>query len=374
MVPALVSSPSPSPATTWRALLYALLLFVLGDVVVFRSGLYAWLAKPESSGGWVTKRTLLAPPPIAAGDVASVLLLGDSRIGEAIDEHALREQLGAPPVAVAQASLPGSSPRVWAQLFEHLPQPPGGFSLVVLGLPDYDDDAGQEDQQHRLRDLAFLGPSLGPTGAFEMAAELRGEANPHATRDVWLATLLKSFAWRRDVQDLAADPYTRYREVRRQFGRARWAGPYAGNPGSLAGVHAEGDTVRGLPNANQQDQVLLEHLVFHRDDVDNTAYRRRWLGELADRVRASGAELVIVRLPLQVLPRSKPRVPATAVVDELAQRAGVHVLPYELLAGAEAPEFFFDALHVNRDGRQLCTRLLGEQLLARFAGRLGRPR
>lgn len=370
-----MSSPSPRPATTWRALLYALLLFVVGDVVVFRSGLYAWLAKPDSSGGWLTKRTLMAPPPVAAGDVASVLLFGDSRIGEALDEHALREQLGAPPVAVVQASLPGSSPRVWAELFDRLPQPPGGFSLVVLGLPDYDDDSGSEDQQRRMQDLAYLGPGLGPANALELTADLRGDANPHATRDVWLATLLKSFAWRRDVQDFAADPYARYCEVRRQFGRLRWAAPYTGNPGSLAGVHVDGEAIRGLPatSANAQDLPTLRHLVFHEHDVDNTAYRRRWLGELADHVRASGAELVVVRLPLQVLPRSKPRVPATAVVDELAQRPGVHVLPYELLAPAEAPEFFFDALHVNRDGRSLCTRLLAEQLRARFAGRLGRP-
>ena len=369
-----MSSPSPRPATTWRALLYALLLFVVGDVVVFRSGLYAWLAKPESSGGWLTKRTLMAPPPVAAGDVASVLLFGDSRIGEALDEHALREQLGAPPVAVVQASLPGSSPRVWAELFDRLPQPPGGFSLVVLGLPDYDDDSGSEDQQRRMQDLAYLGPGLEPTDALALAADLRCGTNPHAVRDVWLATLLKSFAWRRDVQDLAADPYTRYREVRRQFGRLRWAAPYPGNPGSLAAVYVDGEEIRGLPvNASDVDRTVLRHLVFHEHDVDNTAYRRRWLGELADRVRASGAELVVVRLPLQVLPRAKPRAPATAVVDELAQRPGVHVLPYELLAPAEAPEFFFDALHVNRDGRSLCTRQLAEQLRARFAGRLGRP-
>lgn len=370
-----MSSPPPRPATTLRALLYALLLFVLGDVAVFRSGLYAWLAKPDSSGGWLTKRTLLAPPPIAAGDVASVLLLGDSRSGDAFDEHALRERLGVPPVAVVQAALPGSTPRVWAQLFDHLPQPPGGFSLVVLGLPDYDDDADYEDLQRRLRDLAFLGPSLGPAAAFGLADELRGDDNPHAVRDVWLATLLKSFAWRRDVQDLAADPYTRYVEVRRQLGRRRWGGPYPGNPGSMAGVHLDGQQIRGLPaTASDVDRTVLRHLVFHEHDVDNTAYRRRWLGELAERVRASGAELVVVRLPLQVLPRAKPRVPATAVVDELAQRPGVHVLPYELLSPAEAPEFFFDALHVNLDGRALCTRLLADQLLARFAGRLGRPR
>lgn len=372
MVPRRVTS--PRPATTWRALLWALVLFVAGDLAVFRSGLYAYLAKPESSGGWVTKCTLLAPPPLGPNDVASVLLLGDSRIGEAIDEHTLRDLLGAPPVAVTQASLPGSSPRVWARLFDRLPQPEGGFSLVVLGLADYDDDSGHQDEQHRLQDLAFLGPALGVSEAAPLAAELAHPEHPHAARDVWLAALLKSFAWRRDVQDLLADPYTRYREVRRQFGRMRWGGPREGNPASLAGVHVADGAIRGLPRDTEQERVLLRHLVFHEHGVDNTAYRRRWLGELADAVLASGAELVLVRMPMQVLPRATPRVPATAVVDELARRPGVHVLPYELLAAAEAPERFADALHVNRDGRSLCTRLLAEALRERFAARLGRPR
>lgn len=367
-----VSAPSPRPATTWRALLGALLLFVLGDVVVFRSGLYAWLAKPDSAAGWVVRRTLLAPDP-ASDAVASVLLLGDSRIGEACDEHRLREQLGAPPVAVVQGSIPGSSPRVWPDAFARMPVPPGGWQLVVVGLAEFDDDADGERMSERLYDLGFFGPWLQPARARELATALDVPNNPNAVRDIWLCTFCKAFAWRRDFQDLGADPWTRAREVMRQLGRRIWGGPYDGIDRSLAGVRVENGAIVGPVGDERQDRVVLRHLVFREHCVDNAAYRRRWLGELVDRVTATGAQVVFVRLPSQVLPRAKPRVPNMRVLDELAQRPGVHVLPFELFAALEAPEYFFDALHVNRAGRRLLTPQLAEVLRTLFARELRRP-
>ena len=355
-------------------MLGALLLFVLGDVVVFRSGLYAWFAKPDSAAGWAVRRTLLAPEPAAAADVASVLLLGDSRISEACDERQLRELLGAPPVAVVMGALPGSSPRVWPDTFARMPAPPGGWRLVVVGLAEFDDDGDGEPQFERLHDLAFLGPWLLPARAHELATELDVADNPHAVRDVWLSTFCKAFAWRRDVQDLCADPWTRYQEVRRQLGRRSWGGPYEGVDRSLVGVRVENGAIVGPVGDERQDRVVLRHLVFRDHRVDNAAYRRRWLGELVERVTAAGAQIVFVRLPSQVLPRATPRVPNTNVLDELAQRPGVHVLPFELFAALEAPEYFFDALHVNRAGRRLLTPLLANVLRTLFASELRRPR
>lgn len=366
--------PSPRPATTWRALLGALLLFVLGDVVVFRSGLYAWLAKPDSAAGWVVRRTLLAPEPATAGEVASVLLLGDSRITEACDEHRLRELLGTPPVAVVMGAIPGSSPRVWPDTFARMPAPRGGWQLVVVGLAEFDDDGDGHRQVERLQDLAYFGPWLQPSRARELAAELDVPDNPHSVRDVWLSTFCKGFAWRRDVQDLAADPWTRYREVRRQLGRRSWGGPYEGIDRSLTGVRVENGAIVGPVGDERQDRAVLRHLVFREHRVDNAAFRRRWLGELVDRVTATGAQIVFVRLPSQVLPRATPRVPNTRVLDELAQRPGVHVLPFELFAALESPEYFFDALHVNRAGRKLLTPQLAEVLRTLFANELRRPR
>ena len=125
---ALAPPPMTTPRTTWKALLCGALLFAAADVGVFRSGLYAWLAKPDSSAGWVTRQTLFEPLAHPPTEQPSVLLLGDSTMGEAGDEVALRERLGARGI-VKNGAVPGSTPRVWPFLFAQGPAPPGGWRL-----------------------------------------------------------------------------------------------------------------------------------------------------------------------------------------------------------------------------------------------------
>jgi hypothetical protein len=241
--------------------------------------------------------------------------------------------------------------------------------LVVVGLRDYDDDgAGARGGESR-GDLAFLATSLGLGWAATIAGEFTDDA---ARRDVWLTALCKTYAWRRDLQDLCAEPYQRYLDVRRQFGWLRWGTPYTGREGSMVGVAIDGERIVGLTAAQEEERDKLAHFVWRRGCADDSAYRRRWLGELANRVTATGAQLVLLRMPSQVLPRAAPRVPSTAVIDELAQRPGVHVLPFDTFAELERPDCFYDALHVNRGARGRFTELLAEQLRARFARELGR--
>jgi hypothetical protein len=356
------------PRTTWRALLCGALVFAAVDLGLFRSGLYAWLAKPDSSAGWITRHTRFEPlarPPI---EQPSVLLLGDSTMGEAGDERALRERLGGRGTCT-NAAVPGSTPRVWPGLFAQLPAPPGGWRYVVVGLRDYDDDGAGGPMGERRHDLSFLGPTLGLGDARVIAAEFR---DPAARRDVWLAALCKLHAWRRDLQDLLTAPWQRYLQVRRQFGWLRWGQPYAGRDGSMAGIAVDGDRIVGLRPEQAEDLAQLTHLVWRRHCVDESAYRRRWLGALVDRATATGAQVVFVRMPSQLLPRAAARVPATAVIDELARRPGVHVLPFDTFAELERPECFFDALHVNRAARERFTELLAAALRARFPAELGR--
>ncbi len=357
-----------TPRTTWKALLCGALLFAAADVGVFRSGLYAWLAKPDSSAGWVTRQTLFEPLAHPPTEQPSVLLLGDSTMGEAGDEVALRERLGARGI-VKNGAVPGSTPRVWPFLFAQVPAPPGGWRLVVVGLRDYDDDGTWGGAAQRRGDLAFLGATLGLGDASTIAGEFVDAA---ARRDVWLTALCKTYAWRLDLQDLLASPYQRYLDLRRQFGWLRWGAPYHGREGSMAHVHVDGDRLVGLPAEQEDERPKLAQLVWRRGCNDDSAYRRHWLGELADRVTATGAQLVLVRMPSQVLPRATPRVPNTTVLDELSQRPGVHLLPFETFAELERPDCFFDALHVNRTARERFTTILAGQLQARFARELGR--
>ncbi|MEO6595939.1 MAG: hypothetical protein ABIP94_14400, partial [Planctomycetota bacterium] len=228
----MTAAPVSTP-TTWRALLCGLLLFALADVAVFRSGAYAWLAKPDSSAGWVVLRTRLEPalrPELAQ---PSILLLGDSSMLEAGNTNELRAHLGSPLVSAHNAGVPGSTPRVWPFLFSALEAPPGGYTLVVIGLREFDDDAEPEEFGKRAYDLSFLGPLLGATEMLSMVDEFAA-SNPR--RDARLMALCQTWVWRRDLQDLCSAPWARYEDVRRQLGRLRWGQDYEGIEQSLAGV------------------------------------------------------------------------------------------------------------------------------------------
>lgn len=346
----MIGHPQPSPRTTWQALAFALVVFVAVDVAVFRSGLYAFVAKPDSNAGWMVRRTQLAATPTVPENGAAVLLLGDSRMGEGADERMLGERLADRHVVALHGAVPGSTPRVWPTLFSHVPAPRGGFDVVVVGLAAYDDDGEGEDFAKRSLDLAFLGPWLGLDLARELASDLDTHENPTAMRDVWLATFVKGFAWRRDVQDLAVDPWSRYRDVRSHLGRLRWGDPY-----------------RGVDRVGASDALETP-----QTGVDNAVYRRRWLGQLVRDVRATGADVLFVRMPRPFANAGTQSPIRPRVVDELARQPGVHVVDESSLAELDEPSFFFDSLHLNRRGRERFTELLAglvERALDRREGR-----
>jgi hypothetical protein len=365
----LTRAPNGKP-TTWRAAACGLLLFAFADAAVFRSGLYLWVAKPDSNAGWVAMRTRLEPTFRPVPKEPSVLLLGDSRMGEACSPGGLRELVGAPPIEVRNASIPGSTPRVWPYVFRSLASQPARWTILVVGLSTFDDDAEPEALTERALDLAFLGPLLGIGDAAELAASFP----PGSVRkDTWLCALCKSYAWRRDLRDLLAEPRQRYHDLRRQLGQLRWGAPYEGRDGDLAGIRVEEQRVVGLGADRAGLADALRLLVFPPPAAPgNVAYRRQWLGRLADATAAAGTRLVFLRMPTQVLPRAAPHPPREDVLDELRRRPHVEVLDRELFAGLERPEFFYDSLHLNRAGRVRFTRMLADALLRRCGGLLGR--
>jgi len=291
-------------------------------------------------------------------------------MGDACSEQQLRALLGTPPVVVRDASIPGATPRVWPHLFAAIPADPDPWTLAVVGLSTFDDDAEGAGMAERALDLAFLGPLLRFGDAAELAASYPAG---NARRDTWLCTLCKSYAWRRDLQDLLDGPLQRYREVRWKFGRRRWQQPYEGREGDLAGVRLEGDRVVGLAPDRVELAERLRSLVFPpRAGAGSEAYRRQWLSRLADATAAAGTRLVFVRMPTQVLPLAVPRPPREGVLDELRRRPHVLVLDRDLFAELERPEFFYDSLHLNRAGRERFTKLLADELRSRFGALLGR--
>ena len=369
MVRGRLADPSTTRRTTWLALLSGVVVFAVADAALFRSGLYGFGAKPDSSGGWVALRALIDPALLPAPAAPSVYLVGDSRMADGCGAELVQAAIGEPRVTVRDGSMPGSTPRVWPFLLRETTDVQAPWTLVVVGLASYDDDAEPEPFADRALDLAFTGQLSRFGDAAEIAASY---AAGDSKRDAWLGTLVKSYAWRHDQRDLLARPLQRYLDVRWQLGSRRRS-VYTGQEGSLAGVHVDGDRIAGVPPGSEAMAPLLHELVWpSRAACDNTEYRRQWLGRLVDAAAANGSTVVFVRLPTQVLPRAEPRPPRENVLAELRQRPNVRVLARDLGAELERPEFFFDTVHLNRAGRERFSRLLADALVRECGALLGR--
>ncbi len=141
-------------------------------------------------------------------------------------------------------------------------------------------------------------------------------------------------------------------------------------------MRLDGDRVVGVPAELPPIAASwIRHLALDDPPPDRgrmLEYRRHWLGRIVAHEAGTGTQVVFVRLPTQILPRREPLPPYSPVLDELAQQQHVHVLPRDLLADLERPEFFYDDLHLNAEGRRLLTEILTRALVERFGDKLGR--
>jgi hypothetical protein len=357
--------------STWKAALAGLLLFLGFDVLVLRSGAYDWVVKPNSSAGWTVLRTRFDEVMLPRAE-RTVALLGDSRVGEALVPELLNERWPDRAVWARSEAMPGSSPRVWSFLLEQLDPHGGRWPVLVVPLLEYDDYDLHIDMADRTGDLPFLVPLCSVLDTFDLAASFD---EPAARQEALLTSLCKIYGFRRDLQDLAAAPLQRYRDVRWRMGAYYWAAPYAGHSENLAGLHLEGGRIVGLPpDADPALAAALHGLTVPPppDTGRERAYRRRWLGRICAHEAATGTQVVFLRMPTRVLPRRDPRPPWQPTLDELTKSPNVHALERDLFAELERPQFFFDALHMNRRGAVRFTELLGDELLRRFGARLGR--
>ncbi|MGE3175372.1 MAG: hypothetical protein AB7O97_22295, partial [Planctomycetota bacterium] len=239
-------SPEPPPssrATTWKAALAGVLLFAAADALVFRTGLYVWLIKPDSSTGWVAERgwydEAFDGPPSGKRTIAA---LGDSRMGDALAAHVLTADWPDGAAWARNASMPGSSPRVWSYLLEHLDPDGDRFDIVLVPLVDYDDYDPVVGSTDRALDLPFLPPLTGLADLPELVGSF---ATPTLRAEAVQSALVRTFAYRRDLQDLFAAPLQRSRDLHARISFHGQSTPYEGVDGDLTGVRVDGDRVEG---------------------------------------------------------------------------------------------------------------------------------
>jgi hypothetical protein len=347
--------------------LWAFVMFLSLDILVFRLPVYSQFVKPQSYTGALVQRCQLASEKEAT-KLPLVAFVGDSRMREGFsqkyfDERAIRQSMS---VRAAQLAVTGSTLRVWYYLLKHVDPDCRAFKLIVIGLPSYFDEDYSNDLANNKLDLQLTLPTLKAidtpefVGSFEDCS-LRNE--------VLLTAVLKSYGYRRDVKDLVVNICDRLAE--RDDSDKYWEQRdylYDGNKKSLAGIsirdHKE---LLNVPSHLIPMKVdRLKMAVFpgpNHPDFWKWHYLEYWLNRFAQRYEGSATKLVIVCIPNSPLPVQRGRPRRNDAISDMAKYPNVCVLPEDMFSTLNKPEYFWDDIHLNVRGRSSFTKMLSEKLL-----------
>jgi hypothetical protein len=367
--PALASTPVRKPRRIALTLLIACLgLFGL-DAFLFRTRLYMSILEPDSSAGLlelILRREKEAQNK--AGDNL-VVTLGNSRMGYVPKGVDLRSrQTG---YAVRTAGVAGSDPRTWYYLLRDLDPTARRYRAIVFGVDDYDDEDHLFNPDDDIRALHYCIARLRLSDAIEFARSF------HSREVQWEAfrsTVLKGIPLQSDIQAFLSHPRKRIEDVQLYHrGFAEWTYNFVESSRSMVGLQIDWSTLTAMYPAGltKEQKDTVRAFLLHEVDPQTgrlAQFLGTWLGRTADRYRGTPTKIVFFRLPRGPIPRPDYLVKKrSSSIRELASRSNVILANEHLFDSLEHPEFFKDAMHMNRDGVERFSAMLADEV-ARILG------
>jgi len=370
-------APSPplatKPVLKRRRIALTLLVACLGmfglDALLFRTRLYTSILEPDSSAGllelvlWREKAAQRT-----TGDNL-VVTLGNSRMGyspKGVDQRP--RQTG---YAVRTAGVAGSDARTWYYELRDLDPTARCYRAVAIGVDDFDDEDSAFNPDDDIRALHYCIARLRLGDVIEFAQSF------HSREIQWEAfrgALLKGIALQSDIQAFLSHPLKRIEYVNLcHSGWPEWTYNYVESSRNMEGLQVDWSTMKAtFPAGMTQEQraTVLNYLLRSVEPQTGRAARflSAWLGRIADRYRDSRTKLIFFRLPRGPMLRPdnllKKR---SSTIRDLASRPNVVLANEHLFDTLEHPEFFKDALHLNRDGVDRFSAMLADEV-ARILG------
>lgn len=319
--PAAVGTRLKAPLAIAGAMLAGWLLL---QALVWRSGAYWYIAEPDSNIGAVTQALFLLDAAYRPGR-RTVLVFGDSRVGEGFSAP-LASAGG--DVDFINLAVPGSTARTWYYLLREVERRGYRYDALLIGTLYVPTDLRRSaewplDPRHQVQLLGLRDLADYPD---------------------WRPILLPELMAQDDLRGLLLHPLRRLKAIR---ARAIYAQDAIRYPGREDRVPDDFEVQASPP--------IPEALAR-----ENAAWQYRWLRRIGERAAARGAPTLAYALPRgprrEVLP---PR--------RMPDWPGIETMPADLFADLEAPPYFFDALHLNRAGRERVSAVMGERVRARLA-------
>ncbi len=343
-----------TPARGWLAVAGGVVLYLLLEAGLFRTGLYQTFLAPDSYAGnfeFVVEAERTRP----VSHPRQVLTIGDSRMAfRAWHANARQSEL-----TFGNAGIASSTPRVWHYTLKAIDPAHDRYEAILFLVEDYDDEDVAEDLSRRLLDVQLMVARIGLADIPELLFSYPQWAEQ---REVLRKVVFKGFTYQRDLQEFLKNP--RQRLAGREFKRQQWArvlGSYQGEDRTLAGLHIDWQTNKATypESLSEQERRLIDDVLLRPAEPQTGrmgAYRREWFGRILQRYHGSRTRLLFARVPRGPIPRPASLVQKKSAV--LRQLPGVTLLDENLLNELEHPDFFIDPLHLNAEGCRRLTDIL----------------
>jgi alginate O-acetyltransferase complex protein AlgI len=355
-----------------RTVAFAALGFLLCTAVLFYGPAYRPLLDPASTTGSF-ERTVASFQQLKTDRRRDVLVLGDSRIYSGLDPMAASH---ASRLRFLNGGIPGTTPRCWYFFVRAIDEHANRFKAVVIPVDSYADDdsaIGSLDAATRRMDLRYIVFRVEPFEIPSLIAPL-GDARDRLA--IGTDLLLRGPELRDDVQSLVSGPVARLHAIE-AANASQTANPTSAHARTttLAGLRVDffRKTIAYPRGVGLDERGAIRVQVFPPTAADPAygAYRRRWLGAILARYRATGTPVIFVRIP------TRPAHSANAGVlgDSLRQlaRDGARLLNAGRYIDLERASLFADADHLNQRGSQLFSVLLGRDVARRIGNEPPRP-
>lgn len=347
------------PRRAWLTIAAGVFLYLAVEAALFRSGLYQTFLAPASyAGNFEFLIEAERTRPIHSPN--QILAIGDSRMAlRTWQANSLQSRF-----TFGNAGIASSTPRVWHYALRELDPQHNRYAAILILIDDYDDEDVAEDLASRTLDVQLLACRLGIADIPEV---IQSYPNWHERIVVLKKILLKGFAYQRDLQVFLQNPAQRLAE--RRFHKAQWdrvLATYVGETRSLAGLTIDFDNrTAHVPDPAQREIVENVLLRYPEPQTGRTAaFRRLWLGKIAQRYAGTRTRLLFARVPRGPIPRPAHLVRklSSSLREMAAANPHITLLPEDLLNELEQPELFQDPLHLNAAGSRRLTEILVRQV------------
>ena len=356
------------------ACLLALVAWFAVDALLFRTGLYTDWVEPDSSTGQFEFTLRREQEFRQSYSGAIVLTIGNSRF--AYLPRQANELTGRSGYVFRSAGVAGSDPRSWYYMLRDLDPSTRRYRAIVLGLDHFYDEERADKPDDDLRALHYTIVRLRLPDAIPFALSFHGW--PYRW-DALRGSIFKGFVLQRDIQEFLNSPRKRIDTVtlnRRGF--EEWTYNFIEEDRNMAGLSIDWTTMTATypPGAGPLQRESIKNELLAPVAVQSgrlAAFRRLWLGKIAERYRESPTKLIFVTLPRGPIPRpeSMARKQSCVVCQLATAYPNIKLADEHAFESLDHPELYKDGVHLNREGAtrfapmlvaEVC-RVLGTHLL-----------